>query len=90
MRLKPEAGNPVLLEHFGHVRHAVIDSVCDDGRTLVIHGERYTLRKLTGKFVAEGEHYWGTRARLLDPATDFDLEAARDAQGPWRQWPRGR
>ena len=83
-------GRALGVEHFGHARHAVIDSVCDGGRTLIIHGERYTLRKLTGKFVAEGEPYWGTRARLLDPATDIDLEAARDAQSSWRQWPERR
>jgi hypothetical protein len=58
---------PVLVEHLGSVERDVISSVEDDGRTLVVGGDRYTLRRLNGRFVREGQPYYGVRL-VLSPA----------------------
>jgi hypothetical protein len=60
----PYRGMPVLVEHLGGVERDVVGSVEDDGRTLVVGGDRYTLRRLNGRFVREGEPYYGVRLVL--------------------------
>jgi hypothetical protein len=60
----PYVGMPVRVEHFGASERAVVEQVVDDGRALVVNGETYTLRRLTGRFVREGEPYYGTRLAL--------------------------
>ena len=57
----PHPGMPVLVVHLGAVEPAVIDAVLDDGRTLVVGEERFTLRRVNGRFVREGEPPYGTR-----------------------------
>ena len=57
----PHPGMPVRVEHLGAVEPAVIDAVLDDGRTLVVGEERFTLRRVNGRFVREGEPPYGTR-----------------------------
>jgi hypothetical protein len=52
---------PVQIVRLGHTEGAVIEEVRDDGRTLVADGRRFTLRRLTGEYVAEGEPYYGVR-----------------------------
>ena len=48
----------------GSERHVVIEDVRDGGRTVVAGGQSFTLRSLTGRFVLEGEPYYGTRLVL--------------------------
>lgn len=51
----------VRIIHLGAVEEAVIDEVRHEGHTLVIGGERFTLRRASGRFVREGEPSSGTR-----------------------------
>ena len=60
----PYVGMPVRIEHFGASEPAVIEYVGEQGRVLLVGGESYTLRRLTGHFVREGEPYYGTRLVL--------------------------
>ena len=60
----PYVGMPVRIEHFGASEQGVVEQVVHDGRGLVVDGETYTLRRLTGRFVREGEPYYGTRLAL--------------------------
>jgi hypothetical protein len=60
----PYVGMRVRVVHLGAVEHGVVEDVRDDGRTLVVDGETYTLRRLNGRFVRAGEPYYGTRLLL--------------------------
>jgi hypothetical protein len=51
----------VRIMHLGAVEEAVIEDVRDEGRTLVVGRERFTLRRVNGRFVREGEPSYGTR-----------------------------
>src|SRR3954452_6425715 len=64
----PFVGMPVRVWHLGAIEHAVVEEVHDHGRTLVVDGEAYTLRRLNGRFVREGEPYYGTRLLLRQAA----------------------
>ena len=55
----------VRVMHFGAVEDATITEVLDGGRTLLVDGERFTLRRVNGHFVREGEPPYGTRVLLL-------------------------
>jgi hypothetical protein len=63
----PHVGMPVRVWHLGVMERAVVDEVRDHGRTLVVEGDTYTLRRLNGRFVREGEPYYGTRLLLREP-----------------------
>jgi hypothetical protein len=65
----PYVGMRVRVVHLGVTEHAVIEEVHDDGRTLVVGGETYTLRRLNGRFVRRGEPYYGTRLLLRQPGS---------------------
>ena len=54
----------VRILHLGAVEHGVVEAVLDDGRTLIVGGERYTLRRLNSRFVRDGEPSYGTRLRF--------------------------
>jgi hypothetical protein len=56
----------VRVVYLGAVEEAVIDEVRDDGRTLVVGDERFTLRRVNGRFVRDGEPPYGTRL-TFDP-----------------------
>jgi hypothetical protein len=60
-RPMPYPGMPVRVVHLGAVEPAVIDEVHDGGQTLVVGEERFTLRRVNGRFVREGEPPYGTR-----------------------------
>jgi hypothetical protein len=68
----PYPGMSVLIEHLASVEPGVASAVEDDGRALVVGGDRYALRRLNGRFVLEGEPYYGVRL-VLSPA-GADLE----------------
>lgn len=57
---------PVRVMHLGIIERAVVDEVRDEGRALVVDGAVFTLRRLNGWFVREGEPYYGTRLLLGD------------------------
>jgi hypothetical protein len=54
----------VRVAHLGHTYDAVVEEVADGGRTLVVDGRSFTLRRLTGEYVADGEPYYGVRLVL--------------------------
>ncbi|HWH94343.1 MAG TPA: hypothetical protein VNT03_10820 [Baekduia sp.] len=60
----PYVGMRVRVVHLGAMEHATVEEVRDHGRTLVVDGETYTLRRLNGRFVHAGEPYYGTRLLL--------------------------
>lgn len=62
----PYPGMPVRVMHLGVIEPAAVEDVRDDGRTLVVNGQAYTLRRLNGWFVRDGEPYYGTRLLLTD------------------------
>ena len=57
----PRLGMPVRVVYLGTVEEAVIDEIHDDGRTLVVGEDRFTLRRVNGRFVREDEPPYGTR-----------------------------
>ena len=63
-RILPRVGLPVRVVHLGADEEGVVEAVLDDGRTLVVAGERFTLRRLTGRYVRDGEPYFGRRLVL--------------------------
>ena len=65
-RRAPYVGMPVEVVHLGRTDESVIEEVRDGGRTLVVDGAAYSLRRLTGEYVADGQPYYGVRV-VLDP-----------------------
>jgi hypothetical protein len=57
----PYAGMEVRVVYLGAIEDAVIDEVRDDGRTLVVGEDRFTLRRINGRYVRDGEPPYGTR-----------------------------
>jgi hypothetical protein len=55
---------PVRVVRLGHTEESVVEEIRDGGRTLVVDGAAYTLRRLTGEYVADGEPYYGVRLVL--------------------------
>ena len=64
LRPLPAVGMDVRILHLGAVEHGVVEAILDEGRTLVVGGDRYTLRRLNSRFVREGEPSYGTRLRF--------------------------
>jgi hypothetical protein len=60
----PHVGMPVRVVHLGRTEESAVEEVRDGGRTLVVAGRAYTLRRLTGEYVADGEPYYGVRLVL--------------------------
>lgn len=68
-RPPPHVGMAVQVMRFGTVEQAVVEEVRDEGRTLVVAGEAYTLRPVNAHHVLEGEPSYGTRL-LLGPGDE--------------------
>ncbi len=71
----PHVGMDVVVLHLGIAEPATIEEIRDEGRTLVVRGQTFSLRRLTGHFVLDGEPYYGTRVSLdadasREPTTD--------------------
>jgi hypothetical protein len=60
-RQVPVPGLRVRIVHLGTMEDAVIDAVLDGGRTLIVRGERYTLRPVNARYVREDEPSYGVR-----------------------------
>ena len=63
-RRAPYVGMPVQVVHLGRTEEGVVDEVRGGGRTLVVDGVAYSLRRLTGEYVADGQPYYGVRVVL--------------------------
>ena len=61
VRPVPYVGMRVRVVHLGRTEASTVQEVRDEGRTVVVDGRAYTLRRLTGHYVAEGEPYYGVR-----------------------------
>ena len=61
----PHVGMPVRVVHLGRMETATVEEVRDEGRTVVADGRAYTLRRLTGRYVADGEPYYGVRLSFV-------------------------
>lgn len=51
--------------HLGVEEETVVDEVRDGGSTVVAGGQTFVLNPLTGRFVREGDPYYGVRLVLL-------------------------
>ncbi|MDX6692027.1 MAG: hypothetical protein QOG15_3484 [Solirubrobacteraceae bacterium] len=60
----PHVGMDVEIVRLGASRPAVVEEVRDEGRTLIVAGEAYTLSRLTAHYVRAGDPYYGVRLRL--------------------------
>ena len=54
----------VQVVHLGRTDEGVVEEVREGGRTLVVDGIAYSLRRLTGEYVADGQPYYGVRVVL--------------------------
>lgn len=68
----PQVDMPVRVVYLGVVEAGRVTDVADDGRALTVGGDRYTLRRLNGRFVREGEPYYGVHLSL-GPGTPTDV-----------------
>jgi hypothetical protein len=50
--------------HLGASEDGTIESVGDGGHTLVVNGDRYTLRRVNARYVRDGEPWYGTRLAI--------------------------
>jgi len=65
----PYVGMPVRIFHLAVIEPGVISAVADGGRTLIVDGDRYTLRRTNGRFVRADEPSYGVWLSLRpDPA----------------------
>ena len=61
-RAQPYVGMRVRVMHLGHVEKGVVTDVAEQGRALTVDdGHRYTLRRINGRFVREGDPSYGVR-----------------------------
>lgn len=65
-KVVPYVGMPVHVLRRGPDDLRAVEALEDEGRTVVVDGERYCLNPLTGKWVRAGDPYWGDRI-ILDP-----------------------
>lgn len=66
MRALPRVGMAGRIVHLGHEEHVVVEEVRDGGRVVIAGGTAFALHPLTGRFVREGDPYYGVRLEL-DP-----------------------
>jgi hypothetical protein len=64
MRAIPAIGMEVRILELGTEDAGVIEGISDDGRVVVVAGERYALHPLTARWVREGDPYYGRRLAL--------------------------
>lgn len=64
-RVVPQVGMAARLVHLGAEEETVVEEVLDGGRVLRAAGETFVLHPMTGRFVREGDPYYGVRLALL-------------------------
>ncbi|MEA2473854.1 MAG: hypothetical protein QOE06_1769 [Thermoleophilaceae bacterium] len=57
----------VQIMRFGTVEEGTVEEVRDEGRTLVVGGETFTLRPVNAHYVLDGEPSYGTRLLMGSP-----------------------
>jgi hypothetical protein len=50
--------------HLGTKEATVVEEIQDGGRVVVAGGQRFVLHPMTGRFVREGDPYYGVRLVL--------------------------
>ena len=65
MKPIPRVGMRAKVVHLGSEEETVVEDVRDDGRTVVAGGQVFVLNALTGRFVREGDPYYGVRLVLF-------------------------
>lgn len=66
MRVVPVIGMEARIVHLGAEEPAVVEEVREAGRVVVAGGITFALHPTTGRFVREGDPYYGVRL-ILDP-----------------------
>lgn len=66
MRVVPHVGMAARIVHLGTEEPVVVEEVREEGRVLVAAGSTFVLHPMTGRFVREGDPYYGVRL-VLDP-----------------------
>jgi len=64
-RVVPRVGMTVRIVHLAVVEQGTVEEVRDDGRTIVVGGEVFTLRAVNSHFVRDSEPWYGTRVVLV-------------------------
>ena len=54
--------------HLGHEDEVVVEEVRDAGRVVVAGGTTFVLHRMTGRFVRQGDPYYGVRLVLSSPS----------------------
>jgi hypothetical protein len=67
MKVVPQVGMAARVVHLGTEEETVVEEVRDGGRVLVAAGQTFVLHPMTGRFVREGDPYYGVRL-VLSPA----------------------
>ena len=63
-RVVPRPGMVARIVHLGAEETTVVETVDDGGRVVVAGGQRFVLHPMTGRFVREGDPYYGVRLVL--------------------------
>jgi hypothetical protein len=66
VRVVPVVGMAARVVHLGAEEPTVIAEVREGGRVVVAAGQTFVLHPLTGRFVSEGDPYYGVRLVLGD------------------------
>jgi len=64
MRVVPRVGMAARIVHLGDEEETVVEEVRDGGRVVVAGGVTFVLNPMTGRFVREGDPYYGVRLVL--------------------------
>jgi hypothetical protein len=64
-RVLPVVGMAARVVHLGAEEDAVVEEVREGGRVLRAAGQTFVLHPMTGRFVREGDPYYGVRLVLL-------------------------
>jgi acyl-coenzyme A thioesterase PaaI-like protein len=64
VKVVPRVGMAARVVHLGTEEQTVIAEVHDGGRVLVAAGQTFVLHPMTGRFVREGDPYYGVRLVL--------------------------
>jgi hypothetical protein len=65
-RVVPRPGMAARVVHLGAEEATLVEEVRDGGRVVLAGGQRFVLHPMTGRFVREGDPYYGVRL-VLDP-----------------------
>ena len=66
MRAVPVVGMAARIVHLGAEEPALVEEVRDGGRVVVAGGVTFVLHPTTGRFVRQGDPYYGVRLLLGD------------------------